>query len=202
MIRPGWGALLAACVCVGPLAAQSSSRWALSLGLEGLRFGATARDTISEPPSAVEIRPSGRIGARVAVRRSLGGWTAGLTVGFAPGNVEAANDAVAIRDRTADLSRYRAALTVERHLARLGDGLLSVELEPTLDLWSLDGETRTGAGFQGGVLLRLPLGGLEVEQRLTGGLSASPLEPADLGGEFDLRRLWAVGFGAGVRVPL
>ncbi|HYC32606.1 MAG TPA: hypothetical protein VEB59_10000, partial [Gemmatimonadales bacterium] len=113
-----------------------------------------------------------------------------------------ANDAVAIRDRTADLSRYRAGLAVERRLARLGNGLVFAEVEPTLDLWSLDGETRTRFGIQAGVTVRLPLGGLELEQRLVAGLSASPLEAADLGGEFALRALRVVGFGAGVRLPL
>jgi hypothetical protein len=116
--------------------------------------------------------------------------------------VEASNDAVSIRDRTADLSRYRAALVVGRRLTRVGAGSVSVELEPTLDLWSLDGETRTRAGVQGGLTLRVPFGPLELEQRLVAGLSPSPLVSADVGGEFEVRALRTLGIGLGVRAPL
>jgi hypothetical protein len=194
--------LLAACLSAGPLTAQAPSRWSWSLGLEGLRFGAGAQDTVAESGSAVALRPSGRIGARLGVHRALGSWTAGLTIGVAQGNVEAANEVVAIRDRTADLSRYRAGVAVERRLARPRQGHLSFGVEPSLDLWSLDGETRTRAGLQAGLTLRLPLGTLELEQRIIVGVSRSPLEAADLGGAFERRSLRMLGFGVGVRAPL
>ena len=192
-----WVALSAA-----PLMAQSSGRWSLSVGLEGLRYGATARDTTAEPASAVDLRPSGRIGVRAGLHRNLGAWGVGLALGWAQGSVEAANEAVAIRDRTADLSRYRTGLVVERRLARVGAGIVALEVTPALDLWALDGETRMRTGIEAGLTLRVPLSGVAVEHRLIAGLSASPLEAEDLGGEFELRTLRVVGFGVGVRAPL
>ena len=44
------------------------------------------------------------------LQRHLGRWALGLQLGWAGGEVEAYNEAVAIRDRTADLSRYRVII--------------------------------------------------------------------------------------------
>jgi len=46
------------------------------------------------------------------------------------------------------------------------------------------------------------VGRASVENRISVGLSASPLEVSDLGQEFELGRLRAVAFSVGVRVPL
>ena len=184
-----------------PLQAQERG-WTFSTAIEAVRFGATATDTLTDPAGAVDLRPSGRLGARIGAHRGLGAWAVGVVLGWAPGNVEAANDAVVIRDRTADLSRYRAAVEIERKLAHPGGGTVALSVAPALDLWSLDGETRTRAGLEAGLALRLPLGGVLVEHRVAVGLSAAPIERGDVGGEFVLRSLRTVGFGLGLRVPL
>ena len=187
----------------GPLQGQSDHpTWSVTLALEGVRFAAAARDTAAPAASAADLRPSGRVGVRLALRRAIGGWGVELAAGWAQGNVEAANEAVAIRDRTADLSRYRLAPGVERVLGRLGGGELALGASPTLDLWSLDGDTRLRVGAECGLALRLPVGRASVENRISVGVSASPLEVSDLGQEFELGRLRAVAFSVGVRVPL
>ena len=188
----------------GSVAAQApGARWIVTLGVEGMRYGAAAQDTVTAPAgAAADLRPSGRLGVRVALQRALGAWRVGAALGWAQGDVEAGNDVIAIRDRTADLSRYRVAGGVERRLTRLGAGELAAEAGPTLDLWMLDGTTRTRVGAECALALRLPMGTVELENRVAFGISASPLEEEDVGGEFELRALRALEIGVGVRVPL
>jgi hypothetical protein len=189
-------------VWAGPMRAQSSGGWTVTAGLEGSRFATTARDTTSLSDAAVQLRPSGRIGVRVAVQRRIGSWAVGAVLGWAEGDAEASNGAVAIRDRTVDLSRYRVAVGFERTVARMGAAALAVELSPTLDLWTVAGESRTCPGVETGLMLRMPLGGVAAEQRLALGLSASPLNAGDVGEGFELRTLSAVSYMVGLRLPL
>jgi hypothetical protein len=156
----------------GELAGQAApAAWTLAAGLDGIRFGAAARDTTAPAGSAVSLRPSGRVGAWVALQRAAGAWRVELALGWAGGNVEAGNEAVAIRDRTADLSRYRVSAGVERTVARVAAGELALTVSPLLDLWSLDGETRLRAGAECRLALRLPLGGAAIENRIGFGMS-------------------------------
>ena len=195
--------VLAVVVVPAPLAGQSvPPGWTVSVGLEGIRFGQAARDTVGADGAAPWLRPSGRIGVRVALQRRAGGWRVGAAVGWAGGNVEAGNDAVAIRDRTTSLARYRAAAVLQRRVARVGSGEIALEASPGVDLWSVDGDTRARLAGQAALLVRLPAGAVAVEHRLAVGVSASPLEDEDVGGEFELRPLSAVEFGVGVRIPL
>ena len=196
------GIVLLLSLAAGPLEAQTRTGWGLTVGVEGLRFAGTAQDTIAPGPAAAGLRPSGRVGLRAAVQRRVGSWGVVLAVGWAAGDVEASNAAVAIRDRTVDLSRYRLAAAVDRILARPGEGELSLEAGPAMDLWALDGETRVRLAALAGIVLRIPLGRAAVEHRLAFGLEASPLTDADVGGEFELRTLRTVEFGVGVRLPL
>jgi hypothetical protein len=196
------GIVLLLGLAAGPLEAQASSGWGLTVGVEGLRFAGAARDTVAAEPAAAGLGPSGRVGLRAAVQRRAGSWGVALAFGWAGGDVEASNDAVAIRDRTADLSRYRLGAAVERILARPGEGELSLEAGPALDLWALDGDTRLRLAAVAGIVLRLPLGRAAVEHRLALGLEASPLTIADVGGDFELRTLRTVELGVGVRLPL
>jgi hypothetical protein len=185
-----------------PMHAQASGGWTVTAGLEGSRFAATARDTTLLADAAVQLRPSGRIGVRVAVQRRIGHWAVGAALGWAEGDAEASNGAVAIRDRTVDLSRYRVAVGLERTVARMGVATLAVELSPTLDLWTVAGESRTCPGLESGLMLRMPLGGVAAEQRLAFGFSASPLNAGDVEEGFALRRLTALSYMVGLRLPL
>jgi hypothetical protein len=176
--------------------------WALIAGVDHIRFAAAAGTSEAALDPAVHLRPNGRTGIRVALQRGSRSWRVEVSLGWAGGNVEAANEAVAIRDRTVDLARYRLATGLERLLARPGGGELALALRPTLDLWSLDGENRPRAGAECGLALRLPLGAALVENRIAFGVSGSPLEPEDLDEEFETRPLRAVTLGVGLRMPL
>ncbi len=91
-----------------------SQGWSLAFGGDGLRFGPTARDKAVPGESAADLRPSGRAGARATLARSLGAWRMQLEAGFAQGSAEVANQVVAVRDKTLDLSRYRLSPALER----------------------------------------------------------------------------------------
>jgi hypothetical protein len=108
---------------------------------------------------------------------------------------------VAIRDLTADVTRYRLAIAISRAIAAVGTGELALELAPTLDRWSVDGTHRTRGGAEGRLALRIPLGSWEVEQRLGFGLSGSPIEAADIGAA-EQRGLRTLMIGFGMRTRL
>ena len=195
---------LAVALIPAPLAAQTPIRpgWSLTLAAEGIRFGQTARERENSSGMPIELRPSGRVGARVALERSVGAWRIQMEAGWAAGDAEAATEAVALRDKTLDMSRLRIAPALERRVSALATGELAVGLAPTLDLWRVDGDTRPRLGLEARAAVRVPLGRMALENRLAFGLSASPLELEELEEGFELRRLRALSLGVGLRVPL
>jgi hypothetical protein len=74
-------------------------------------------------------------------------------------------------------------------------------LAPTLDLWAVDGESRVRAGAEARLVLRVPLGAFELENRIGVGFSGNPIEVTDIGEVSDLRglRTVLVGIGLGFR---
>lgn len=176
--------------------------WSLTLGGDGLRFGPTARDQAVPEQSAADLRPSGRAGVRATLAKSLGAWRLQLEAGFAQGSAEVTNQVVAVRDKTLDLSRYRLSPALERRAAGLGLGELAVALVPTLDLWRAGGNNRPRVGVECRVAIRVPLGGLALENRVSLGLSGAPLDQGDLGDGFELRALRSLAIGVGLRLPL
>ena len=196
------GALVALFSAAGPLSAQSTApAWHVSAAVEALRFASAAQQT-GAAPSPVDLRPSGRLGLRIGLARHLGAWSLGASLGWASGDIEASNDNVAIRDRGVDLTRRRLALSLERRVARLGGGELAAGVGPTIDLWSVSGDTRARVGAEAEMAVRLPLGAVALENRLVFGMSASPVEKTDVGGGFRLSSLKTLGYVVGLRLPL
>jgi hypothetical protein len=193
--------LLSLLAAAPPLAAQTptdDTGWYLGGGVEAVRFGYVA---ISEaaPGVAAEVRPSGRPAGHVSVGRRYGSWGLDLETGWAGGHIEAGNEALLIQDRTSDVSRYRLAIGITRRVASAGSGVIAVALAPTLDLWVVDGESRVRAGAEGRLVLRVPLGAVELENRIGLGLSGNPIEASDIGEVSDLRGLRTVLVGVGLR---
>jgi hypothetical protein len=196
--------LLALLAAAPPTAAQTPADhdgWHLGGGVDALRFGQVVV-TDAAPGVAAELRPSGRLAVHVRLGRSSGAWDVSIEANWADGHVEARNDIVSISDRTADVSRYRLALALGRRLAAIGSGSLGVELAPTLDLWSVTGESRLRAGAEGRLALIVPLGTVELEHRIGFGLSGSPIEAADAGHVADERGLQTLLIGLGLRTRL
>ena len=179
-----------------PTAAQTpagETGWHLGGGVDALRFGHVAvSDAV--PGAAVKVRPSGRASLRLGVGRTAGPWDVSLEAGLAEGEIEIGNDVLSVRDLTSEVTRYR--------LTTLGTGGLGVELAPIVDLWSVTGDSRPRAGVEGRLVLRLPLGAVELENRIGVGLSGSPIEASDLGQVAEERGLWTFLVGLGLRTSL
>jgi hypothetical protein len=174
------------------------TRWHLGGGVEAVRFGHIA---VSEaaPGVAAEVRPSSRPAVHLSVGRTYGAWGLDLEAGWAGGHIEAGNDALSIQDRTSDVSRYRLAIGIAWRIAPSGSGVLAIALAPTLDLWAVDGDSRVRAGAEGRLVLHVPLGAVELENRIGVGYSGNPIEATDIGEVSDLRGLRTVFLGLGLR---
>jgi hypothetical protein len=174
------------------------SGWHLGGGIEALRFGHVAVSDAA-PGVAAEVRPSGRPAVHLSVGRTYRAWGLDLEAGWAGGHLEAGNDALSIQDRTSDVTRYRLAIGIARRVAAAGSGFVALALAPTLDLWTVEGESRVRAGAEGRLVLRVPLGAVELENRIGLGLSGNPIEAGDIGDVSDLRGLRTVLVGIGLR---
>ncbi len=194
-------ALLAA---APPVVAQVPSEhhgWHLGGGADAVHFGHVAVSDAA-PGVAARLRPSGRLAVHLTLARSAGPWNLSLEADWAEGRVEARNDVIAITDLTTDTDRYRLAVGLGRRLTPVGTGALYLQLAPTLDLWSLAGESRLRGGAELRLALRVPLGPVELEHRLGFGVSGSPVEATDVGSVSDERGLRALLVGVGVRTRL
>lgn len=187
-----------------PAAAQTppvEDGWHLGGGVDALRFGHVAVSE-AEPGAAAEVGPASRAGLRLTVGRTAGPWDISLEAGWAEGEIEIGNDVLSVRDLTSDVTRYRLSLAVSHRVTVLGANWLGVELAPTVDLWSVIDETRPRAGAEGRVLLRVPLGAIDLENRVGIGFSGSPIEATDIGDVAEERGLWTFLIGLGVRTGL
>jgi len=179
----------------------ASSGWHLGLGIEAVRFAHVAVGQAA-PGVGAEIRPSARPAAHVSLERAAGSWELGLEAGWAGGHIEVGNEAVSVQDRESDVSRYRLALSVGRRIATTGAGTVVLAIVPTLDLWSVLGDGRGRAGAEARLAVRVPLGAVELENRISGGLSGNPIEIEDVGVVSNLRglRMLAVGIALRIRI--
>jgi hypothetical protein len=191
-------------VAAPPSAAQTPADptgWRLGGGVEVVRFGHVA---VSEavPGVAAKLRPSGRPAVHLSAGSQHGPWDLEVEAGWAGGHIEAGNEAVSIQDKTSDVTRYRLALGIGRRVAAVGTGGIVVALVPMLDLWAVDSDTRVRAGAEGRLVLRVPLGSVELENRIGVGLSGNPIEATDIGEVSDLRGLQTLSAGIGLRFRL
>lgn len=203
-MRSTWlvsGLLLAA----SALAGQSPApRWHLQFGtaLEG--FGGASADTSTIAGTEVEVRPASRLAFAVGLHRWWGSWETGVEVGYGSGALRAATDELQLDDRTADVTRYRAALLLGKRLAHLGNATLTLQVGPAVDHWELGGYGgRTTFAALAGLALRFPLGArVEFENRVQGSLGGSPFQRETLPPEAEIRSLRTLGVGAGLRIGL
>jgi hypothetical protein len=200
-MRLSFSLLLSLLAAAPPTAAQAPTvkdGWHLGGGVDALHFGHVAVSD-AEPGAAAKVRPSGRVGLRLGVGRTAGLWEFALEAGWAEGEIEIGNDVLSVRDLTSNVTRYRLSLAVGHRLTTLGTGRLGFEVAPTVDLWSVTGDSRPRAGAECRLVLRLPMGAVELENRIGVGLSGSPIEAADLGQVAEERGLWTFLLGLGLR---
>jgi hypothetical protein len=175
--------------------------WHLSGGIEAVRFGHIAVSQ-AVPGVPAEVRPTPRPALHLSVGRAAGAWSMDLETGWAGGYLEAGNDVLSVQDKGAQVSRYRLGFGIARRIVASGSGIIALALVPTLDLWSVDGDGRVRAGAEGRMVVRVPLGAVELENRLSAGVSGNPIEAEDLGDVSDLRGLRALSVGIGLRCPI
>jgi hypothetical protein len=188
-----------------PSAAQTPAvrdGWHLGGGADALRFAHVAVSDAG-PGAAAKVRPSGRTGLHLAIGRTTGAWDVSLEANWAGGHIEVGNDVLSVQDLTSDVTRYRLSLAVGHRLTELGANRVGLELAPTVDLWSVAGEDRVRGGAEVRALLLVPLGAINLENRIGLGFSGSPIEGAvDLGDVAEERGLWAFLVGLGLRAGL
>jgi len=188
-----------------PSAAQTPAvrdGWHLGGGADALRFAHVAVSD-AEPGAAARVRPSGRTALHLAIGRTIGSWDLSLEANWAGGHIEVSNDALSVRDLTSDVTRYRLSLAMGHRVTELGVNRLGLELAPTVDLWSVAGEDRVRGGAEVRVLLLVPMGAMNLENRIGLGFSGSPIEGAvDLGDVAEERGLWTFLVGLGLRAGL
>ncbi len=177
-------------------AQRPASRWTLALGLARESFGGASRDTSTLSGTNVRVLPSSRLAAELGLGRRLGPWDLALAAGYASGSLRARTDALVLDDRTTPVRRYRMAIQIGRRIARLGENAVHFVGGPTLDHWTTSGlGDRTTLAARAGVALRIPLGGMELENRVLFGVGQSPFRKRDLPPEavIESLRTWSVG---------
>jgi hypothetical protein len=188
-----------------PSAAQTPTvrdGWYLGGGADALRFAHVAVSD-AEPGAAAKVRPSGRTALHLAIGRTIGSWDVSLEANWAEGHIEVGNDVLSVRDLTSDVTRYRLSLAMGHRLTELGVNRLGLELAPTVDLWSVAGENRVRGGAEVRGLLVVPLGAIDLENRIGLGFSGSPIDGVvDLGDVAEERGLWTFLVGMGLRAGL
>lgn len=197
--------LLLTTLCLpAALAAQSRlARWALTLHLSRESFGGASSDTTSVPGTRVQVYPSSRLSTEIGVGRRFGAWDLWLGAGYAGGDLRARTDLLLLDDRTTAVRRYRGSVLIGRDLARLGGASLRLVGGPVLDHWSTTGlGDHTTIGARGGAVLRVPLGGLEFENRVLFGIGQSPFDRSMLPAEAVVESLRTWSIGAGLRLGL
>lgn len=187
-----------------PLSAQAADRgWGLHLGIARDAFTGGSSDTSTIAGTEVEVTPAPRIAIATGLTRQAGAWEFGLELGYSSGGLRASTDAIRIDDRSNDVTRYRAALTVGRRLARSGPVSLFLLASPGLDHWDTEGiSTRTTVALRGGLVLRIPFGRVDFENRLLAGIGGSPFRREDIPPEGKVESLRTLSLGAALRLRL
>jgi hypothetical protein len=187
-----------------PLAAQVPDRgWALHLGVARDAFSGASSDTSTISGTDVEVTPAPRIAIATGVTRQAGPWEFGLDLGYSSGGLRASTEDLRLEQRTNDVTRFRAALTVGRRVARSGPVSLVLLASPGVDYWETEGiSTRTTMALRGGLVLRIPFGRVDFENRLLAGIGGSPFRREDIPPEGKIETLQTFSLGAALRIRL
>ncbi|HXL12024.1 MAG TPA: hypothetical protein VN955_11560 [Gemmatimonadales bacterium] len=160
---------LLAAVALAVPGRASAAQWGLSAEVGVARFGGTSRD--SSGSTLGPYRPT-TFGARLD--RELGPVRVGIGLLYARTGLagEQNQTAVVFYDRA---SLVEAAPEISLRVARFGGGVVTrVAGGPSLDIWDVDGVSRTRVAARGAVALEWPLSGRCIGSlRATGVLSGS-----------------------------
>ncbi|HET7604354.1 MAG TPA: hypothetical protein VFK36_15120 [Gemmatimonadales bacterium] len=178
-------------------AAQQPRGWVVS--------GSAGQAWFSEAATgeATDFRPSPGLTVSLGVTRRFAKWEVSLMADTRPSVLRASDSVSVIQLSSLSFGRTGLTLTLGRTLARTGSASVVAGAGMRLDGWTLpeDGHRwRAGAEAHGAV--RLGLGAVTVENRLTLGLSGSPFDAADLPDGYERRVLRWMEVDIGLRVGL
>ncbi len=192
--------LAATCLVVGLAAAPSASsaQWGVSAEIGVARFAGSSRDSSGVTvgpyrPTTFELRVDARLGRpRVAIavlyaKTGIAGEQPGLAV---------------VQYDIASL--WEVSPQVSFLLARFGVGVdVRLEAGPALQLWNLDGASRTRLGGRAAAVVEWPLArDLTGSLRVSGVSSASVFDAADTPSGVERRATRRFGVAVGLRYQL
>ena len=178
-----------------PLCRTAAAQWGLAAEIGVARFGGSARDT-----SGTVVGPYRPTTVGLRVESGAGGVALALTVMYAKTGVAGERDGFAVVQYDA-ASLWDVAPQVSLRLARFGAGVEArLEGGPAVDVWTVDGESRTRFAAHAGAALQWPLArALTGSLRLTGSLSQSVFDEAEMPAGTERRSTRRLGIALGVR---
>jgi hypothetical protein len=176
----------------------SVAQWGLSTEIGVARFGGTGRDT-----SGIAVGPYRPTTFGLRVDREAGPVRVAVVALYAQTGIAGVKDNLAVVDYNA-ASLLEVAPEVSLRLARLGAGAVArLEGGPAVDVWEVDGETRTRVGARAALALECPLGGRFVGSvRATGVLSGSIIDPDETANGVERHATRRGGVSIGLRLRL
>ena len=189
--------LAATCIAVGLAVAPrpSSAQWGIGVEIGVARFGGSSRDTSGTTvgpyrPTTFELRADRGLGPARVVLAVLYAKTG--IAGEQPGVVVVQYDAA---------SFWEIAPQLSLRLARFGAGVdVRLEAGPAIQLWDLEGDSRTRAAARTTAALEWPLArALTGSLRVSATLSGSVFDQADTPGGVERRATRRFGVAVGLR---
>jgi hypothetical protein len=189
--------LAATCLVVGLAAAPRalSAQWGIAAEIGVARFAGSSRDSSGATvgpyrPTTFELRLDGQLGRpRVA-----------LVVLYAKTGIAGEQPGLAVVQYDI-ASFWEVAPQLSFRLARFGTGVdVRLEAGPALQLWNLDGESRTRVGGRAAAALEWPLArAFTGSLRVSGVLSGSVFDPGDTPDGVERRATRRFGVAVGLR---
>jgi hypothetical protein len=181
--------------------ARILAQWSLAAELGSDRYWG---GSVENAPEQRSFRPYRPTTFSIALGRELGRVGAALRLRYTDASLglEGSDAVVAIKGIVTVLS---AAPEITYRVATLAqDNQLLLHAGPLIERWSIEGEqSRTRLGAQGGVSLRIPMGGrFAVAMAAGAALTASPFTEDELDASYSLRPLWRRGFTGGLHYRL
>ena len=191
--------LVAACLVAGLVVPGTvSAQWGIAAEIGVARFGGSSRDT-----SGTTVGPYRPTTVELRLDRGLGSARVALALLYAKTGIAGEQPGLAVVQY--DLaSLWEVAPQVSFRLARFGAGVdVRLEAGPAVQLWTVDGASRTRVAAQTAAALEWPLAGsLTGSLRVSGVLSGSIFNADEPPPEVERRATRRLGVAIGARYRL
>jgi len=192
--------LAATCIAVGLAVAPrpSSAQWGIAAEIGVARFAGSSRDS-----SGVTVGPYRPTTCELRVDARLGPPRMAIVVLYAKTGIAGEQPGLAVVQYDI-ASLWEVSPQVSFLLARFGVGVdVRLEAGPALQLWNLDGESRTRLGGRAATVVEWPLArDLTGSLRVSGVSSESVFDAADTPSGVERRATRRFGVAVGLRYQL